>query len=102
MRELVAKASNDANRDAQIGRTLFDLLVPVEMEPFLGGTSEMVIELDSGTAGLPWELLDTVVVRAHRQRSAAVGDPQQAAAQAAHDRLPQPRPPTPTPTAACS
>jgi hypothetical protein len=59
VRELVAKASNDANRDAQIGRTLFDLLVPVEMEPFLGGTSEMVIELDSGTAALPWEVLDT-------------------------------------------
>ena len=29
------------------------------MEPFLGGTTEMVIELDSGTAGIPWELLDT-------------------------------------------
>ena len=59
VRELVAKASNDANRDAQIGRTLFDLLVPVEMEPFLGGTSDMVIEVDSGTAGLPWEVLDS-------------------------------------------
>ena len=58
VRELVAKASNDANRDPQIGRTLFDLLVPVEMEPFLGGTSDMVIELDSGTAALPWEVLD--------------------------------------------
>ena len=59
VRELVAKASNDADRDPQIGRTLFDLLVPVEMEPFLGGTSDMVIELDSGTAALPWEVLDT-------------------------------------------
>ena len=59
VRELVAKASNDANRDAQIGRTLFDLLVPVEMEPFLGGTTEMVLELDAGTAAIPWELLDT-------------------------------------------
>ena len=59
LRELVAKASNDANRDPQIGRTLFNLLVPVEMEPFLGGTSEMVIELDPSTAGIPWELLDT-------------------------------------------
>ncbi len=59
VRELVAKASNDANRDRQIGRTLFDLLVPVEMEPFLGGTSEMVIELERETAGIPWELLDT-------------------------------------------
>ncbi|HEX4234392.1 MAG TPA: CHAT domain-containing protein [Caldimonas sp.] len=60
VRELVAKASNDANRDPQIGRTLFDLLVPAEMEPFLGGTSEMVIELETGTASLPWEVLDTL------------------------------------------
>ena len=59
LRELVAKASNDANTDPRIGRTLFNLLVPVEMEPFLGGTSEMVIELDRATASIPWELLDT-------------------------------------------
>ena len=57
--ELVAKASNDANHDSSIGRTLFNLLVPVEMEPFFGGSSEMLIELDRGTAGIPWELLDT-------------------------------------------
>ncbi|MGH6609322.1 MAG: CHAT domain-containing protein, partial [Burkholderiaceae bacterium] len=59
LRELVRSASNDQNNDRRIGRTLFQLLVPVEMEPFLGGTTEMVIELDSGTAGIPWELLDT-------------------------------------------
>ena len=59
LRELVAKASNDANTDPQIGRTLFNLLIPVEMEAFLGGTSEMVIELQPETAGIPWELLDT-------------------------------------------
>ena len=59
LRELVAKASNNANRDPQIGRTLFNLLVPVEMEPFLGGTSEMLIEVDETTAVIPWELLDT-------------------------------------------
>ncbi|HZT56179.1 MAG TPA: CHAT domain-containing protein, partial [Burkholderiaceae bacterium] len=59
LRELVANASNDANTDPQIGRTLFNLLVPVEVEPFLGGTSEMVIELQPETAGIPWELLDT-------------------------------------------
>ena len=61
LRELVARASNDKNSDTQIGRTLFQLLVPPEMEPFLGGTTEMVIELNSGTAGIPWELLDTDV-----------------------------------------
>lgn len=59
LRELVAKASNDANTDTQIGRTLFNLLVPVEMEPFLGGSSEMVIELEPATAVIPWELLDS-------------------------------------------
>jgi hypothetical protein len=57
--KLVETGSNSANNDAQIGRTLFKLLVPVEMEPFLGGTSEMLIELEGGTAVIPWELLDT-------------------------------------------
>ena len=58
LRELVEKASNDAPRDTLIGRTLYDLLVPVEIEPFLGGTSELILELDSGTAAIPWEMLD--------------------------------------------
>ena len=40
---------------------------PHEMDPFLGGTTEMVIELDSGTAGIPWELLDTDRAGAERQ-----------------------------------
>ncbi|APW38026.1 hypothetical protein RD110_13165 [Rhodoferax koreense] len=59
LRELVHAASDHTRHDARIGRTLFNLLVPVEMEPFLGGTSEMIIELDAGTAVIPWELLDT-------------------------------------------
>jgi tetratricopeptide (TPR) repeat protein len=59
VKELVAKASNEVNRDPEIGRTLFDCLVPVEIEPFLGGTSEMVIELERETAALPWEMLET-------------------------------------------
>ncbi len=59
LRELVAKASNDADTDPHIGRTLFNLLIPVEMEPFLGGSSEMVLELAPATAVIPWELLDT-------------------------------------------
>ena len=57
--ELVATASNDQNRDEQIGRTLFDLIVPVELEPYLAGSGEMQIELDPQTAKIPWELLDT-------------------------------------------
>jgi CHAT domain/Lecithin:cholesterol acyltransferase len=59
LQELVLKASNDANQDPRIGRTLFDLLVPVEMEPFLAGNSEMLIEVDPDTAVIPWELLNT-------------------------------------------
>jgi pimeloyl-ACP methyl ester carboxylesterase/tetratricopeptide (TPR) repeat protein len=59
MREIVASAASDLNRDPQLGRTLFQLLVPLGLEPFFGGTTEMVLELDNETAGIPWELLDT-------------------------------------------
>ena len=48
------------NADQQIGRTLFNLLVPVDLEPFMGSSAATVIQLDSGTAAIPWELLDSV------------------------------------------
>ena len=56
--DLVATASSDQNQDERLGRTLFNLLVPIELEAYLAGSGEMVIELDSGTARIPWELLD--------------------------------------------
>jgi len=56
--QLVEKASNQNYTDLQIGRTLFKLLVPVDLEPALGGTSAMVLELDQGSAPIPWEMLD--------------------------------------------
>jgi len=59
LRELTATAADDAADDRQIGRSLFRLLVPLEMQPFLGGSDAMLLELDGGTAGIPWELLDT-------------------------------------------
>jgi len=59
IKELVASASNDQNHDEQIGRTLFDLLIPIELEAYLAGSGEMQIELDPQTAAIPWELLDT-------------------------------------------
>jgi hypothetical protein len=59
LRDLVATASNAENPDRQIGRTLFKLLVPEEMDAVLAGTGEMQIELETDTAGIPWELLDT-------------------------------------------
>jgi triacylglycerol esterase/lipase EstA (alpha/beta hydrolase family) len=58
LRNLVSTASNSRNADPQIGRTLFSLLVPLDLEPFMGSSTETVIELDEGTAGIPWEILD--------------------------------------------
>jgi hypothetical protein len=58
LRNLITSASNDTNPDPKIGQTLFQLVVPVELEPYFAGSSEMQIELDGGTAGIPWELLD--------------------------------------------
>jgi hypothetical protein len=59
LRQLITKASNDANADPLIGRTLFNLLVPLEIEPFLAGSGELVLEVDPDTASIPWEILDT-------------------------------------------
>jgi hypothetical protein len=64
--QLVAKASNERASDIGIGRTLFKLLVPLEMEPIMAGTSAMVIELDQGSAPIPWEMLDTDSGKSHR------------------------------------
>jgi hypothetical protein len=57
--ELIAAGSNHKNNDDQIGRTLFNLVVPIEIEAYLAGSGEMQIELDPQTASIPWELLDT-------------------------------------------
>ena len=35
------------------------LLIPMSMDTFLGGATELMIELDGSTAAIPWELLDT-------------------------------------------
>ncbi|TDV25613.1 CHAT domain-containing protein [Paraburkholderia caballeronis] len=69
LQELVSVASSNTGNDDSIGRTLFKLLVPVEMRPFLDGASEMQLELDAGTAGIPWELLDS-----RRDADSAGGD----------------------------
>lgn len=58
VRQLVRRAAHDANDDPQLGSTLFQLLVPLDMEAYLGGTDRMVLELDDKTATLPWELLN--------------------------------------------
>ncbi|MCP5270540.1 MAG: CHAT domain-containing protein [Burkholderiaceae bacterium] len=57
--QIVRRAADDTNDDTQLGRTLFQLLVPRDMEAYLGGTERMVLELDTRTARVPWELLDS-------------------------------------------
>jgi tetratricopeptide (TPR) repeat protein len=59
IKNLIERAADHRTRDADIGRTLFRLLVPLEMEPYLTGNTDVQLEVDSGTAGIPWELLDT-------------------------------------------
>ena len=56
--EMVRIGADAASTDLQVRRTLFQLLVPVEIEPFLSGSTSVVLELDKSTARLPWELLD--------------------------------------------
>ena len=82
LRDSSPTASNDQNRDEQIGRTLFNLLIPVELEAYLAGSGEMQNRARSETAKIPWELLDTQT----RVEPTSVGDSRQAAAQAAHRR----------------
>jgi CHAT domain/Caspase domain len=61
VREIVALASDLRQPQPELGRTLFQLLLPVELEPFLADSAELVLELDVRSAAIPWELLDTPV-----------------------------------------
>ena len=57
--KLVKLAATASSSDPQLGSVLFRLLVPLELKPFLSGTDRVVLQLDTGTAPIPWELLDT-------------------------------------------
>lgn len=85
IRHMVQSASNEFNNDPDLGRALFRLVVPQEIVPFFSGSSAMVMELDKGTAGIPWELLDTMdgdpsadpwAIRTKLLRKLRVTDPQ--------------------------
>ncbi|MET0508517.1 MAG: CHAT domain-containing protein [Burkholderiaceae bacterium] len=56
--QLVGDASSDILKNPRIGRSLFKLLVPFELEPWFGGDGAVMIEVDATTAAIPWELLD--------------------------------------------
>jgi len=58
LRQLLADGSNPDHLDRVLGRTLFKLLVPTELAPFLAGSTELQLEVDARTAAIPWELID--------------------------------------------
>lgn len=80
LRELMRSASGEAGSGGEIGRALFQLLVPPELEPFMTGSNDLLMELDAGTAALPWEMLEAA--------SAASGTPLGIAVDDAGDRRP--------------
>jgi pimeloyl-ACP methyl ester carboxylesterase len=59
LQKLIATSSDEQANNEQIGRTLFQLVVPFELRPFLGEKTDLVLSLDETTAGIPWELLQT-------------------------------------------
>jgi hypothetical protein len=56
--QLVASAIRSTRTDEVIGRTLFALLVPGEIQVELGQLTELELRLDAATARYPWELLN--------------------------------------------
>ena len=56
--EMVRIGADAASTDPKVRRSLFQLLVPVEIEPFLAGSTAVVLQLDKAAARFPWELLD--------------------------------------------
>jgi tetratricopeptide (TPR) repeat protein len=58
VRELVGRAARMGAADSALGRTLFQLLVPVDLESQLASNRPMVLDLDRQTAPIPWELLE--------------------------------------------
>jgi hypothetical protein len=59
VREMVKRGANYASTDRNndTGRTLFRLLVPQDLRPFLAGDGRLLLQLDQTTAAIPWELL---------------------------------------------
>jgi tetratricopeptide (TPR) repeat protein len=59
--KLIKLAATARSSDPHLGSTLFQLLVPMELKPFLSGNDRVVLQLDAGTAPIPWELLETTL-----------------------------------------
>lgn len=58
VQELIANAASADSGDLEVGRTLFQLLVPPSVEPYLRASKRLVIDLDVAAAAIPWEMLE--------------------------------------------
>jgi CHAT domain-containing protein len=54
---LVSEAVTQPSPDPQIANTLYELLLPPELKPDLQGAENLLLMLEPGTAGYPWEAL---------------------------------------------
>ena len=62
VQELVRNALQpDPESMAQLGRTLFHLLVPPGVEPYVRGQDRLLLNMNDSVAAIPWEMLDTPV-----------------------------------------
>lgn len=56
---MAQQAAQHTMADPRLGRTLFHLLVPPAIEPYVSGKTRLMLDLSDSVAALPWELLDT-------------------------------------------
>ena len=61
VRALVREAATHHQTDRRLGNTLFKLLVPPDIEPYLLGQTRLILDMAPAVASLPWEMLDARV-----------------------------------------
>ena len=101
LRDLVTRASTDANDDPHIGRTLFQLLVPAGGGALPGRHPAHAAGAGRQHRAHPLGAAGDARRRPRPRRPAALGHPQPAAAQAAQDQATAPRRATPVPKTPC-
>lgn len=57
LQDLILDAQGDRRADSTLGKTLFRILVPGELDSFFGNSEAVQLEVDDATAGVPWEVL---------------------------------------------
>ncbi|MEP4197711.1 MAG: CHAT domain-containing protein [Aliishimia sp.] len=58
MAELLDRSDNDTATDRELGRLLFELLIPTELKTFAKDDQKLLLIVDEHTASYPWELLE--------------------------------------------